>query len=143
MRLRARDLTRDHTCTVCAGFLNSTTDLGQAAPKPGYGYKGKLDHILKTEFPHLKSKVYADHAGASLYSKSQIDAFQQVNLLCMSLFNAFACKHIAADASFTAMHMPSHKTPVTLADAAKTDCTSSPVNECRMRHDYPVQSLNS
>ncbi|KAL0050843.1 hypothetical protein WJX82_008290 [Trebouxia sp. C0006] len=60
-----------------AGVLNSTADLGQAAPEPGYGYKGKLNHLLKTEFPHLKSKVYADHAGAGLYSKSQIDAFQQ------------------------------------------------------------------
>ncbi|KAL0025505.1 hypothetical protein WJX77_007273 [Trebouxia sp. C0004] len=60
-----------------AGFLSSTADPGQAAPGPGYGYKGKLDHILKTEFPHVKSKVYADHAGATLYSKSQIDAFQQ------------------------------------------------------------------
>ncbi len=91
---------------MCAGVLNSTADLGQAAPEPGYGYKGKLNHLLKTEFPHLKSKVYADHAGAGLYSKSQIDAFQQVNLLCMSPIYAFACKHIAADASFIAMHMP-------------------------------------
>ncbi|DBA68898.1 TPA: hypothetical protein ACH3X2_001175 [Trebouxia sp. C0005] len=60
-----------------AGLWHSTADPGQAAPEPGYGYKGKLDHILKTEFPHLNSKVYADHAGATLYSKSQIDAFRQ------------------------------------------------------------------
>jgi len=91
---------------LCAGFFNSTVDPGQAAPGPGYGYKGKFDLILKTEFPHLKSKVYADHAGATLYSKSQIDGFQQVELLCKSLFCTFTSKHITADASFTAMHMP-------------------------------------
>ncbi len=35
---------------------------------------------MRTEFPQLHSKVYADHAGATLYTKSQIEAFKQVTL---------------------------------------------------------------
>lgn len=44
----------------------------------GYGYQGKLNSALKTEFPQLQGKVYADHAGATLYTKSQIEALTQV-----------------------------------------------------------------
>lgn len=33
---------------------------------------------MKAEFPHLQSKVYADHAGAALYTQGQIDAVKQV-----------------------------------------------------------------
>lgn len=54
-----------HTCTHSQAGL-------------GYGYQGKLNSILKTEFPQLQDRVYADHAGATLYTKSQIEAVQQV-----------------------------------------------------------------
>lgn len=43
----------------------------------GYGYRGMLDGIFRTEFPQLQAKVYADHAGATLYTQSQIEAIKQ------------------------------------------------------------------
>ena len=58
------------------------TGLGKAAPSTaatsGYGYEGKLPHLLQSEFPQLQSKVYVDHAGATLYSRSQIEAVKEV-----------------------------------------------------------------
>ncbi|KAL3136431.1 hypothetical protein ABBQ38_005687 [Trebouxia sp. C0009 RCD-2024] len=43
----------------------------------GYGYRGMLDIILRTEFPQLQDKVYADHAGATMYTQAQIEAIKQ------------------------------------------------------------------
>ena len=85
--------------TTHAGRSTCGVDHPQRTTAAAYGYKGKLEHILQTEFPHLQSKVYADHAGATLYTKSQIDAYQQVEPLCASLvhhqFAHVACQHNA------------------------------------------------
>ena len=48
----------------------------------GYGYNGKLQQIKLSEFPHLQSKVYVDHAGAALYSRTQLEAIKQVSAGC-------------------------------------------------------------
>ena len=48
-------------------------------------YTQELKDLILKEFPHLNQVTYLDHAGASLYAKSQIDnAFKELNqnLLC-------------------------------------------------------------
>ena len=50
----------------------------------GYGYSGMLSAILRTEFPQLRAKVYADHAGATMYTQSQIAAVQKVRIVLHS-----------------------------------------------------------
>ncbi|KAG7386443.1 hypothetical protein PHYPSEUDO_000272 [Phytophthora pseudosyringae] len=48
-----------------------------------YGYGGRaslrVDEMRAEEFPHLHGSVYLDHAGATMYSKTQLDAaFQEL-----------------------------------------------------------------
>lgn len=65
------------TCNcLCTGM----TRAGQPdfAEGDGHNYKNKAKHQWQSEFPQLQSKVYVDHAGATLYSRSQITAVQQV-----------------------------------------------------------------
>lgn len=50
-----------------------------AVDAPGYGYNGKLQELIGSEFPQTQAKVYVDHAGATLYSRSQINAVKQVS----------------------------------------------------------------
>ena len=48
-------------------------------------YTQELKDLILKEFPHLNQVTYLDHAGASLYAKSQIDdVFKELNqnLLC-------------------------------------------------------------
>ncbi|KAK7088940.1 hypothetical protein V1264_024217 [Littorina saxatilis] len=42
----------------------------------GY-YNYAVDEIRSREFPSLKDLTYVDHAGATLYSTSQLTSFQQ------------------------------------------------------------------
>ncbi|KAL7130624.1 hypothetical protein ABFS83_13G147100 [Erythranthe nasuta] len=50
---------------------------------PGYGYPNSpnnVDHIRATQFKRLNDVVYLDHAGATLYSESQMeDVFKDLN----------------------------------------------------------------
>lgn len=39
-----------------------------------YGYNGQIDHIRRTQFPHLKGAKYLDNTGSSVYQKRQIDS---------------------------------------------------------------------
>ncbi|GMF44809.1 unnamed protein product [Phytophthora fragariaefolia] len=51
-----------------------------AASGGAYGYGDAIDEMRKTEFPHLHGSVYLDHAGATVYSKTQLDAaFQELH----------------------------------------------------------------
>ncbi|EEY68134.1 molybdenum cofactor sulfurase, putative [Phytophthora infestans T30-4] len=48
-----------------------------------YGYGGertlRVDDMRLNEFPHMQGSVYLDHAGATMYSKTQLDAaFQEL-----------------------------------------------------------------
>ncbi|CEG43365.1 molybdenum cofactor sulfurase [Plasmopara halstedii] len=48
-----------------------------------YGYKGRtkwqIDEMRMNEFPQLSGRVYLDHAGATIYSKTQLNAvFQEL-----------------------------------------------------------------
>ncbi|KAF1776937.1 Cyclophilin-like domain [Phytophthora cactorum] len=48
-----------------------------------YGYGGgamlRIDEMRMNEFPHMHGSVYLDHAGATMYSKTQLDAaFQEL-----------------------------------------------------------------
>ncbi|KAK1934443.1 Molybdenum cofactor sulfurase [Phytophthora citrophthora] len=48
-----------------------------------YGYGGhatlQIDAMRANEFPHMRNSVYLDHAGATMYSKTQLDAaFQEL-----------------------------------------------------------------
>ncbi|OWZ19578.1 Molybdenum cofactor sulfurase [Phytophthora megakarya] len=44
-----------------------------------YGYGGRIDEMRSKEFPHMQGSVYLDHAGATMYSKTQLDAaFQEL-----------------------------------------------------------------
>ena len=48
-------------------------------------YTEEILEFISKEFPHLENITYLDHAGASLYAKSQIDAVHDAltqNLLC-------------------------------------------------------------
>lgn len=65
----------------CAGTDIPDCDHYHSRTDTDYGYKGKLTGILEKEFPQLQSKVYADHAGATLYTKTQVEAMKQVYLL--------------------------------------------------------------
>ncbi|KAK9807865.1 hypothetical protein WJX72_011591 [[Myrmecia] bisecta] len=42
-----------------------------------YGYSGRIDALRREEFARLGSKVYVDHAGATLYSETQMQAVMQ------------------------------------------------------------------
>ncbi|KAL4161092.1 hypothetical protein PRNP1_001648 [Phytophthora ramorum] len=55
-----------------------------AQSEGAYGYGGgttlRIDDMRSTEFPHMEGSVYLDHAGATMYSKTQLDAaFQELN----------------------------------------------------------------
>lgn len=62
----------------------------------GYGYRGMLDIILRTEFPQLQDKVYADHAGATMYTQAQIEAIKQVCCVLHSRLLQLKCAKWAA-----------------------------------------------
>ena len=64
--------------SVDSAHAHSQAGSGYGYRYQGYGYQGKLNRVIKTEFPQLQGKVYADHAGATLYTKSQIEALKQV-----------------------------------------------------------------
>lgn len=67
---------------------SADSDHAHSQAGSGYGYQGKLNNVLRTEFSQLQGKVYADHAGATLYTKSQIEALKQV---CCSM-KSYSCK---------------------------------------------------
>lgn len=43
-----------------------------------YGLNGKVDEICSKEFQRLAGKVYVDHAGATLYSETQLESVFKV-----------------------------------------------------------------
>ena len=57
------------------------------APGPGLsdGYNDQAEQLKSTEFKRLDSKVYVDHAGATLYSEKQLEHAYKVHLLCASM----------------------------------------------------------
>ena len=46
----------------------------------GYGYGGTIDQLRADEFDRLGDTVYLDHAGTTLYAKTQV---MESNLLCI------------------------------------------------------------
>ncbi|KAH7444136.1 hypothetical protein KP509_02G066600 [Ceratopteris richardii] len=68
--------------------------------KEQYGYpKGELsiDQLRADEFPHLGGNIYLDHAGATLYSKSQVLA--NVEDLCKNLYGNPHSQSLCSNAS--------------------------------------------
>jgi len=49
------------------------------------GYNNQAEQLRSTEFKRLGSKVYVDHAGATLYSEKQLEHAYKVHLLCASI----------------------------------------------------------
>ena len=49
------------------------------------GYNDQAEQLRSTEFKRLGSKVYVDHAGATLYSEKQLEHAYKVHLLCGSI----------------------------------------------------------
>ena len=58
------------------------------------GYSNQAEHLRSCDFKRLGSRVYVDHAGATLYSEKQLEHAYKVQLPlhdCPSLLRSWAC----------------------------------------------------
>ena len=46
-----------------------------------------VELVPRSEFPHLEGKVYLDHAGAAVYTKSHVEALAQENSVPLPVDN--------------------------------------------------------
>lgn len=51
------------------------------------------EHYREAELPQLQGKVYCDHAGATLYTASQLRAVMQVTVCCWCWLLQMPCQH--------------------------------------------------